>query len=287
MQAEIVELKVAALEAGSKEKVANVYESAVKREEKNHLNSVIGDLQKNNIARAEEVEKLQAEIADLKAERDSLDMSNRQYYREKEKMQAEINALRGGIEAHKVEAERRWNSCMPPEYINGKDDPEGGKMCPFFDESKYGNCGASDEGCFQDIKQWTQCGTWIETIENIRDKARQTKIEAHNFATARAKYATASLSMDAVKTVDDVINKAAHSIGMEVVPEDEMHKYETLDTPDHTASCVFLPVHINGLMRGHARLPIIGHCVDPDGCAVIVRLGKVDFPLPVDFDPSK
>ncbi len=56
---------------------------------------------------------------------------------------------------------------------------------------------------------------------------------------------------------------------------------------DKTALYIRLPVHMNGLLRGHTRLPVVGHGVDPDGCAVIVRLGRVEFPLPVDFDPGK
>lgn len=39
--------------------------------------------------------------------------------------------------------------------------------------------------------------------------------------------------------------------------------------------------------RNSITLPVVGHGVDPDGCAVIVRLGRVEFPLPVDFDPGK
>ena len=216
MQAEIVELKVAALEAGSKEKVANVYESAVKREEKNHLNSVISNLQKANIAKAEEVEKLKAEI----------------------------NALRGGIEAHKVEAERRAavrENGRRRLIIYADSDRKMHVECPHCGKAITSD-GPKLVLYDNDVFECVKCGERIVIADIL----------------GGTQYATASLSMDVAKQQDF-----------------------------HTASCVFLPVHINGLMRGHARLPIIGHCVDPDGCAVIVRLGKVDFPLPVDFDPSK
>jgi len=66
--------------------------------------------------------------------------------------------------------------------------------------------------------------------------------------------------------------------------EERMHAF---NEGDNKASYVRLPVMLDGIYRGHARLPIVGHHIGSDGCAVLIQVGKLSFPLPVDFDIPK